>query len=136
MKLNELEINNVIAGFRVDLSYLKEFSHGDPEFEKDILESSMNEAEEKMLLLHQFISQKNFHPVRGIAHSLKSLMSVVGASSLHQIFHSVENCRQMELDTFFQTRFHTIHQLWEKTKVQIEEIVRQQEPVAVHPMSI
>ena len=118
-------INNA-SNHRIDLSYLKEFSHGDRAFEKDMLESSLIETEEKLLLLRKSITERKFERMKAVAHSLKSLMSIIGSQHLYQCFYNLEHCdEQMDAESLIQRCFCSIIENWNEIKIKVEEKVEE-----------
>ncbi len=93
--------HNAITGEEVpsiDMSYLREFSGGDVEFEKDILGSSIYEIEEKMALLTMALQKQNMVSVGLFAHSLKSLCSIIGSPKHFEWYNTVETfCTQVSM---------------------------------------
>lgn len=76
--------------FLINLNYLKTFSGGDKIFEKDIIDSSMAEMDEKIFGLKQALQTADRHSIMGLAHSLKSLSSIVGSIHLYNYFKVIE----------------------------------------------
>ncbi len=81
-----ISINDELINFE----YLKSFSIGDSEFEKELLESSLLEMSHKMIELQQCVLQGNNHEIMQHAHSLKSLSTIVGSDRLYKCFTLME----------------------------------------------
>lgn len=78
------------ATFLINLNYLKTFSGGDKTFEKDIIDSSLLELDEKIFELKEALQIADRHSIMCLAHSLKSLSSIVGSIHLYNYFKVIE----------------------------------------------
>lgn len=109
------------SNFNIDLSYLKEFSHGDRAFEKEMLESSVTEIEEKLLLLEKYVNGKNYEHIKAVAHSLKSLMPILGNQHLYQCFYKIEHYEEEMDKSFIEQYFYFIIKNWNEIKRKVEQ---------------
>jgi hypothetical protein len=62
----------------IDLSYLRMVSDGSKDFEKEILETSLQYLPTELDLLFKAISTRNYPDIKAKAHKLKSSFNVVG----------------------------------------------------------
>ncbi len=112
------------SNFELDLSYLKKFSCNDPVFEKDILLSSLEETDEKMQMIHFSILNKKQSQIKPLAHSLRSLMNIIGASTLCQSFYDIEHNNEMHnIENELLHQIELINEKWLNTKLKLAEII-------------
>ncbi|MDQ3845964.1 MAG: ATP-binding protein [Bacteroidota bacterium] len=75
----------------VNLSYLKELSMGDAEFEHAIIRQFIVQVPEELQLLQEAIATKNMQKIKTIAHGMKSSVSYLGLTDkLHPALHRLE----------------------------------------------
>ena len=75
----------------VDLSYLKEISSGNKEFEKEMIELLLAEIPEQIECLTAAVTAANFQEIKIYAHKLKSLVPIVGAPATAPFFSDLED---------------------------------------------
>lgn len=124
--MNYKNVDQLIApkNITINLTYLKEFSQGDLYFEKELLLDSSQDVNEQMLLLESSIAKKELNRIKSIAHSLKSLMSIIGIDILYNQFKMIENLDiGIEEELFVNSTFQYIKQYWEAVKIEIEKII-------------
>lgn len=66
----------------IDLSYLKELSDGNKEFEKEMIELFLNQVPGDVSALDVAFKNSDAFHIKSLAHKLKSSMSVVGLSTI------------------------------------------------------
>lgn len=74
----------------LDLSYLHTISGGDKDFEKDMLQSLLDEMSEKMTALAAAVRADDAKSIRLQSHSLKNLAGIIGVPSLVDRFKEIE----------------------------------------------
>lgn len=106
-----------------DLTYLKSFSLGEKEFEKDMLESSLVEMEEKMQELDENIQRVKTRNIMQLAHSLKSLASIVGIGELHTLYKDIElNSDSFPIETI-KHQYLKAKEIWQESQVVLNEFI-------------
>ena len=111
----------------IDLTYLKEFSNGDYDFEKDILESIIVDTDEMLGIFKYSIDNKDLQKINLHAHSLKSLMNIVGSKELHEYFYRIEqnNYTVWEIDSeHFKFQINSIENKWIVAKFKLLRILK------------
>ncbi|MBD0332948.1 MAG: response regulator [Chitinophagaceae bacterium] len=73
-------VNNNSSGAVIDLSYLKELSNGDVEFENSIIREFIIQMPKELELLREAVNNKEFQQIKSIAHGMKSSVSYMGLS--------------------------------------------------------
>lgn len=107
----------------LDLSYLHTISGGDKDFEKDMLQSLLNEMSEKMAALSTAIQTSDGKNIRLQAHSLKNLAGIIGVPSLAARFKEIEaNCEEAPNAYLLQT-FLPCERQWEHSKSLLKQLV-------------
>ena len=115
-----------VSGSNIDLTYLKKFSNGDKSFEKDMLESSLHEAAEKMEILNVHLANGEYKNIKALSHSLKSLMYVMGAQNLYHHFNIIEDIiEQTGFEDRVNKQYHHINDSWLIFKDKIENLIKQ-----------
>ena len=118
-----LNLNNtqlLSNDFELDLSYLKKFSCNDPVFEKDILLSSLEETDEKMQMIHFSIVNNKLSQIKPLAHSLRSLMNIIGAATLCQYFYQIEHYNETnDFEKEVINKFEIIKEKWQYAKLKL-----------------
>lgn len=75
----------------VDLTYLKELSLGDAEFENAIIRQFVVQVPEEWALLQEAVQKLNFQQIKSVAHSMKSSVAYMGlADKLHPVLQRME----------------------------------------------
>lgn len=104
---NELEIN---------LKYLQSFSGGDSAFEKDIIESSILEVDEKLQELTEVVYLNDRTRIGLLAHSIKSLCSIIGSDTLYTNFKIMEGDSASATKADLEALLLRSEALWPKIK--------------------
>ncbi|HET6226772.1 MAG TPA: PAS domain S-box protein, partial [Bacteroidia bacterium] len=76
--------------FTVNLDSLKEFSGGNKEFEKELIELFLKQVPEDMQELETGFNDSNDFKIKTMAHKLKSSMLVIGLSGLNEHLDFIE----------------------------------------------
>ena len=76
---------------QLDMSYLHTIANGDEAFKKDLLESSVEDIDEKITDLENNLKTNNVAGASDCVHSLKSLLAIVGLTNLYNIFDEYDN---------------------------------------------
>lgn len=89
---NEIPVNEVKqnTSCMADLNSLKEFSGGNKEFEKEVIEMFMGQVPADMDDLEKAFVERNNFQIKSISHKLKSSMAVVGLFSLNEHLSFIE----------------------------------------------
>jgi CheY-like chemotaxis protein len=75
----------------INLSYLKEISMGDPEFEQTIIQQFILQVPEELKGLEEAISSGDAKGVKAVAHTMKSSVSYLGVNTrLYPALHRLE----------------------------------------------
>ena len=84
-------IENGEANGIVDLSYLKDISMGDQEFEQMIIQQFMVQVPQELNQMKKAINSLDFEQIKSVAHGMKSSVSYMGLNDrLHPILHRME----------------------------------------------
>ncbi|AHF14149.1 chemotaxis protein CheY [Niabella soli DSM 19437] len=87
-------INNVqqppVANGTIDLSYLKEISSGNKEFEKEMIGLLLMEVPEQVTQLQEAFANRDFPAIKVYTHKLKSLVPILGAPETIPFLNSME----------------------------------------------
>jgi PAS domain S-box-containing protein len=75
---------------RVDLDSLREFSGGNKEFEKEVIEMFLSQVPADMDDLEKAFAENNHFQIKSISHKLKSSMAVVGLFGLNEHLGFIE----------------------------------------------
>jgi signal transduction histidine kinase/CheY-like chemotaxis protein/HPt (histidine-containing phosphotransfer) domain-containing protein len=76
----------------IDLSYLKDISMGDQEFEQMIIQQFMIQVPQELNQMKKAINSLDFDQIKSVAHGMKSSVSYMGLNDrLHPILHRMEN---------------------------------------------
>lgn len=70
----------------IDLTYLKTFSNGDELFEQDMITSTVEEIDEGLQSLFAYAQENDTTRVSRMAHTLKSLVAIIGNNELFELF--------------------------------------------------
>ncbi|MCY7421248.1 MAG: response regulator [Chitinophagaceae bacterium] len=109
---------------KLNFEYLKSFSRGDSEFEKELLESSLLEMSHKMIELQQCVLQGNNHEIMQHAHSLKSLSTIVGSDRLYKCFTLMETDHgENRVCTTSHAQLETANFYWLRVEAELHDIL-------------
>ena len=78
----------------IDLSRLQETSEGDLEFEKELIEMYLEDAEKHVRNIENNYSDLDTRALRQIAHTLKGSSANIGASRIQRTTIEIENALQ------------------------------------------
>ncbi len=111
----------------IDLTYLKEFSNGDLDFEKEILNSIIIDTDEMIEMFNYSIEIKDYQKIFSLAHSLKSLMNIMGSRKLHDYFYGIEQNKYSRIAFDFDClkfQFTSIKETWIISKFKILRLIK------------
>ncbi|MFT4092016.1 MAG: ATP-binding protein [Niabella sp.] len=80
----------VSSGSLIDLSYLREFSDNNREFEKEVMELFLQQAPAQLSELELAVQDKNYSEIKMISHKLKSSVIVIVGNRLKPHFELLE----------------------------------------------
>jgi HPt (histidine-containing phosphotransfer) domain-containing protein len=84
------------AGFKLDLSYLKDVASGSDEFMIDMIDLFLDQTPAYFEQLEQFISEENWSKVADIAHKIKPTLAFMGVDSARESMAEIEqNARNL-----------------------------------------
>jgi len=84
------------AGFKIDLSYLKDVASGSDEFMIDMIDLFLDQTPTYFEQLEQFISEGNWSKVADIAHKIKPTLAFMGVDSARESMAEIEqNARNL-----------------------------------------
>ena len=84
------------AGFKVDLSYLKDVASGSDEFMIDMIDLFLDQTPAYFEQIEQFISEENWSKVADIAHKIKPTLAFMGVDSARESMAGIEqNARNL-----------------------------------------
>lgn len=78
------------AGFKLDLSYLKDVASGSDEFMIDMIDLFLDQTPAYFEQLEQFISEENWSKVADIAHKIKPTLAFMGVDSARESMAEIE----------------------------------------------
>lgn len=81
-KLKEKKVGGPNAIHALDLNSLKEFSGGNRQFEKELIELFLQHVPEDLKALEQAFKESNVSVIKSLSHKLQSSISVVGLGTL------------------------------------------------------
>ncbi len=73
-----------------DFTYLKEIADGSNEFMVEMIHSFLEEAPQTMSALQQFLSEKKWAELRGVAHKIKPAVDFMGMHDMKQVIRDIE----------------------------------------------
>ncbi len=80
----------------VNESYLRELSHGNQQFVKDLLQQFLIQAPEELVDLHEAYKMNDKQKMNFVAHSMKTTFSYLGISKTHlNTFERIENAESL-----------------------------------------
>lgn len=84
------------AGFKVDLSYLKDVASGSDEFMIDMIDLFLDQTPAYFEQLEQFIIEEDWTKVADIAHKIKPTLAFMGVDSARESMAGIEqNARNL-----------------------------------------
>ncbi|MDP2412756.1 Hpt domain-containing protein [Daejeonella sp.] len=84
------------AGFKVDLTYLKDVASGSDEFMIDMIDLFLDQTPAYFEQLEQFIIEENWSKVADIAHKIKPTLAFMGVDSARESMAEIEqNARNL-----------------------------------------
>lgn len=110
----------------IDLTYLKDFSNNDREFEKELLEISVVDLDEKMKELKTSVSAKNAQRLVQLCHSMKSVFFIIGIQTLHSELKSVEIALlENGFSSSVSERLEAVQEVWTSARAGLEKILKE-----------
>ncbi|HEY1063563.1 MAG TPA: Hpt domain-containing protein [Daejeonella sp.] len=84
------------AGFKLDLSYLKDVASGSDEFMIDMIDLFLDQTPAYFEQLEQFIIEEDWSKVADIAHKIKPTLAFMGVDSARESMAEIEqNARNL-----------------------------------------
>ena len=84
------------AGFKIDLSYLKDVASGSDEFMIDMIDLFLDQTPTYFEQLEQFINEESWSKVADIAHKIKPTLAFMGVDSARESMAEIEqNARNL-----------------------------------------
>lgn len=88
------------AGFKIDLSYLKDVASGSDEFMIDMIDLFLDQTPTYFDQMEQHIHEESWSKVADIAHKIKPTLAFMGVDSakdsMAEIEHSARNLKNIE----------------------------------------
>jgi HPt (histidine-containing phosphotransfer) domain-containing protein len=111
------------AGFKVDLSYLKDVASGSDEFMIDMIDLFLDQTPTYFEQLEQFIVEENWSKVADIAHKIKPTLAFMGVDSARESMAEIEqNARNLiNLETI-SPAFQILKEMSVQLYKQLEEV--------------
>ncbi len=111
------------AGFKLDLSYLKDVASGSDEFMIDMIDLFLDQTPAYFEQLEQFIIEENWSKVADIAHKIKPTLAFMGVDSARESMAEIEqNARNLiNLETIFPA-FQILKEMSVQLYKQLEEV--------------
>lgn len=78
------------AGFKLDLSYLKDVASGSDEFMIDMIDLFLDQTPAYFEQLEQFIMEEDWSKVADIAHKIKPTLAFMGVDSARESMAEIE----------------------------------------------
>ncbi|OIP02478.1 MAG: hypothetical protein AUJ98_01230 [Bacteroidetes bacterium CG2_30_33_31] len=75
----------------IDLTYLKEISGGDEDFEKELMETFINQAPQFIDTLMLLLKERKYPEMTPVAHKFKSSLTVFGMYLIYEKILKVES---------------------------------------------
>lgn len=108
----------------IDLEYLHNLSGNDPEFEREILQQFIVQLPEELGRLEAAISEKDYHRVKQVAHSLKSTIGYIGLSSeLNPALERLEHSSVTQDDTSISEDYKKVYFKCEQALLGVQELL-------------
>lgn len=111
------------AGFKVDLSYLKDVASGSDEFMIDMIDLFLDQTPAYFEQLEQFISEENWSKVADIAHKIKPTLAFMGVDSARESMAGIEqNARNLVNLEAISPAFQLLKEMSVQLYKQLEEV--------------
>jgi HPt (histidine-containing phosphotransfer) domain-containing protein len=111
------------AGFKVDLSYLKDVASGSDEFMIDMIDLFLDQTPAYFEQLEQFIAEENWSKVADIAHKIKPTLAFMGVDSARESMAEVEqNARNLKNLETISPAFQILKEMSVQLYKQLEEV--------------
>lgn len=108
----------------INLLFLKEFSEGNKDFEKEIIELFLNQVPNDIQTLNEKFKIDDRYAIKTIAHKLKSSMSIVGLSLVEQHLTFIEkNSLNKEMHESLKEKYVCITKILEKNYPILQKIL-------------
>jgi HPt (histidine-containing phosphotransfer) domain-containing protein len=111
------------AGFKVDLSYLKDVASGSDEFMIDMIDLFLDQTPAYFEQIEQFISEENWSKVADIAHKIKPTLAFMGVDSARESMAGIEqNARNLVNLEAISPAFQLLKEMSVQLYKQLEEV--------------
>ena len=100
-----------------DLAYLAEVSGGDPDFEKELMETFVDQAPKFMDRLTELLEAGKYPEMTPVAHKFKSSLTVFGMYTIY------EKILKIETDTRANINIDGLPQLLDDVKEMVKEAI-------------
>lgn len=111
------------AGFKVDLSYLKDVASGSDEFMIDMIDLFLDQTPAYFEQMEQFISEENWSKVADIAHKIKPTLAFMGVDSARESMAGIEqNARNLVNLEAISPAFQILKEMSVQLYKQLEEV--------------
>jgi HPt (histidine-containing phosphotransfer) domain-containing protein len=111
------------AGFKLDLSYLKDVASGSDEFMIDMIDLFLDQTPAYFEQLEQFISEENWSKVADIAHKIKPTLAFMGVDSARESMAGIEqNARNLVNLEAISPAFQILKEMSVQLYKQLEEV--------------
>ena len=111
------------AGFKVDLSYLKDVASGSDEFMIDMIDLFLDQTPAYFEQMEQFISEENWSKVADIAHKIKPTLAFMGVDSARESMAEIEqNARNLKNLETISPAFQILKEMSVQLYKQLEEV--------------
>lgn len=111
------------AGFKLDLSYLKDVASGSDEFMIDMIDLFLDQTPAYFEQLEQFIFEKNWSKVADIAHKIKPTLAFMGVDSARESMAEIEqNARNLVNLETISPAFQILKEMSVQLYKQLEEV--------------
>lgn len=119
-----VETDDKSTFYKIDLNSLKEFSGGNKEFEKELIELFLKQVSDDLNELEKSFDESNDFRMKSISHKLKSSMLVVGLSKLNNDLDFIErNAEKREQRTASYEKYKNIKDILLKNFEILREIL-------------
>ncbi len=111
------------AGFKLDLSYLKDVASGSDEFMIDMIDLFLDQTPAYFEQMEQFISEENWSKVADIAHKIKPTLAFMGVDSARESMAGIEqNARNLVNLEAISPAFQILKEMSVQLYKQLEEV--------------
>ena len=107
--------------YLVDLSYLRELSAGNKEFENEMIELFLNQTPLDMKILEDAVNAVDFEKIRTTAHKLKSSFALLGIDEKGSLALMEENAGDAKNIAFIESCFLKLKQVFVRVKVLLKK---------------